>query len=112
MDVRFSSSPTAATAERAQARSTPTPAQPPPCAAAHRPTIALAGMAEEGGINLQALSFDQLNQLKQSIEEVCPLHQNAPGRFSVSDARLSSSRSGPAGASGPAGCARAPQDLG
>eukprot|EP00320_Phaeocystis_rex_P019969 CAMPEP_0119070040 /NCGR_PEP_ID=MMETSP1178-20130426/33367_1 /TAXON_ID=33656 /ORGANISM="unid sp, Strain CCMP2000" /LENGTH=157 /DNA_ID=CAMNT_0007051849 /DNA_START=41 /DNA_END=514 /DNA_ORIENTATION=- len=26
-------------------------------------------MADEGGINLQALSFDQLNQLKQSLEE-------------------------------------------
>ena len=36
----------------------------------------LAAMAESGGINLGALSLEQLNQLRQSIEEVrgaCPV---------------------------------------
>ena len=74
-------------------------------------------MAEEGGINLQALSFDQLNQLKQSIEEVHtvlrtrrapPLRSRrrtrppTPQRFDL----------GCAGDARVAGCALAPQGLG
>ena len=35
-------------------------------------------MADDGGINLQALSFDQLNQLKQSLEEVSTQRSHPP----------------------------------
>ena len=40
--------------------------------------LAAAAMAESGGINLGALSLEQLNQLRQSIEEVRRLPRRRP----------------------------------